>query len=769
MPKVIKTLPLLPLRGITVFPSMITHFDVGREKSLKVIQQAMQQDSELIVVTQKDTTTEDPTAEDLYTVGTIVTIKQVAKLKDPHVKVLIEGKVRAKILNINETECLIAEVEEIPDKEFEDSAESEALIRTISDVFERYAKLSSKLSPDMVYTILGAGNIGDILDLIISNITLETNKKQVILETFEIKDRMYRLVEILEEEINILEIQKNIYTKVKSKIDKSQKEYFLREQLKIITEELGEEDGLKAEVMMYSDKLEQCSIAPEIKEKISKEIERFSKIPSTSPESSVLRTYIETVLELPWNIYTEENKDIKVAKNILEKDHYGLEKIKERIIEYLAVCNFSMCSKVPILCLVGPPGVGKTSIVKSIAEATNRNYVRISLGGIRDEADIRGHRKTYVGAMPGRIINGLKQGKANNPVMLLDEIDKMAGDFRGDPAAALLEILDSAQNSAFRDHYLEVPVDLSKTLFIATANTLTTIPRPLLDRMEIIEVTSYTPLEKLEIAKKYLLPKQLRGHGLSKKQLKLGDDSIKHIIDAYTREAGVRQLERLLGNICRKVITDLLETNKKSIVVNNSKLTAYLGVPKYTYISKNQNPEIGVVRGLAWTSVGGDTLSIEVNTMPGKGQLELTGQMGDVMKESARAAMSYIRSKQDLLGLEDGFYKNKDIHIHIPEGAVPKDGPSAGITMATAILSALTKRPVRDDIAMTGEITIRGRVLPIGGLKEKLLAAKRAGISLVIIPKQNKHNVGELEENILEGLEIKYAETMEDVLKSVFA
>lgn len=763
-----KIIPVMPLKGITVFPNMILHFDVGREKSIKAIEAAMLVDEKILLVTQRESNVQEPKQGDLYSIGTIVNIKQIVKFKPPIIKVLVEGDRRARILEIEEKDYMQAVIEYVEDEKMEDTLETEALIRMIGELFEKYAKLNSRLSIDTVYSILAGNSHGEVIDLIIANIPLETTKKQDILECVDLMGRMYKTIEVLQSEIELLEIQQDIAFKVKENIDKSQKEYYLREQLKVIQEELGEKDGIKADIDSYREKMQELLLEEEIRAKLEKEINRLLKVPTSSPESGLIRTYIDTVLDLPWNTVTTESIDLQKANKILEKDHYGLEKIKQRILEYLAVRKFTKDVEPPILCLVGPPGVGKTSIVKSIAKAMGRNYVRISLGGVRDEAEIRGHRRTYVGALPGRFIAALKQVKSSNPVMLLDEVDKMMGDFRGDPAAALLEVLDSAQNMAFRDHYLEVPIDLSKVLFIATANTLTTVPKPLLDRMEVIDINSYTVEEKLEIAKKHLLPDQLQKHGLNKKQFKIAPKILKEVIESYTRESGVRELDRQLGNLCRKITRELIESELESIVLTTQKVMDYLGTPKYSYDLKNIEPQIGVVRGLAWTSVGGDTLSIEVNIMPGKGHLELTGNMGNVMKESAKAAISYIRSKAQDLGIAEGFYQDIDIHIHIPEGAVPKDGPSAGITMATAIISAVAHKKVRNDIAMTGEVTIRGRVLAIGGLKEKLLAAKRAGIFEVIVPKANEKNILELDKNILENMNIIYAEIMQDVLQYVF-
>lgn len=767
MSQEINVMPVLPLRGITIFPEMVMHFDVGREKSIKAVEVAMKNDELLFAVAQKDADTDEPTQEDLYDVGTIVQIKQMVKISEGQFKVLVKGKSRAKILEIEDAEYMSATVAVIEEERIFDE-NYEALIRSVAEEFERYAKLSPRITEEVLYGILGVKDSVEMIDLIVGHIPVEVDKKQEILGCIDLNERMFKVIQLLTDEIAILSIQKDIYTKVKQNVDKSQKEYYLREQIKVIQEELGDKDGLQADLEKYKNKMAKLEMPQEVKDKLDKELKKLEKIPTASPESASVRTYIEVLLDLPWGTITKENRDLKKANTILNKGHYGLTKVKERVLEYLAVKQLSEDAKAPIICLVGPPGVGKTSIAKSIAEALGRNYVRISLGGVRDESEIRGHRRTYVGAIPGRFVYGLTEAKSMNPLMLLDEVDKMAGDFRGDPAAALLEILDSKQNNSFRDHYLELPLDLSQTVFIATANSLGTIPRPLLDRMEVIEVSSYTELEKLEIAQKYLLPAQLKENALTNKMLKISKANMSYLISHYTKEAGVRGLERTLGKVCRKAAKELVETEAEVISVTSSKLKDYLGAPIFDYIAKNETSEVGIVRGLAWTSVGGDTLSVEVNRMKGKGRLQLTGKMGDVMKESAQAAVSYIRSKADELGVEADFYEKEDLHIHIPEGAVPKDGPSAGITMATAMISALTDRPVKANLAMTGEITIRGRVLPIGGLKEKLLAAKRAQIDLIIVPIDNKKNVDEMEEHTVEGLEIVYAKTMDDVLKHVF-
>ena len=761
-------IPVLPLRGVTIFPEMIMHFDVGREKSVKALEKAMKHDEMILAVAQKDADVDEPQQEDLYTIGTIAQIKQMARIGEGQYKVLVKGTTRARILEIQEDDYISADVEIIADILPEEDIEQEALVRTIGERFEKYAEVNPRITEEVLYGILNLKNSLEMVDIIIGHIVLEVDKKQEILECLDVKERMLKTIKVLEGEIEILSMQKEIMGKVKSRIDQSQKEYFLREQVKVIQEQLGDKDGVLADIEKYEEKMKTLSLPEEVSKKLEREIKKLRNTPSSSPDNGNIRTYIETVLDLPWNQATKENLDLKKANQILSKEHYGLTQIKERVLEYLAVKKLSNEVPAPVICLVGPPGVGKTSIARSIAHATGRNYVRISLGGVRDEAEIRGHRRTYVGAIPGRFVYGLSEAKSNNPLMLLDEIDKMSNDFKGDPSAAILEILDVNQNKGFKDHYLEVPVDLSHVMFVATANTLNGIPKPLLDRMEVIEVGSYTVLEKVEIAQKYLLPAQLEKHHLTKEQVKITKANLRMVIEHYTKEAGVRNLERTIAKICRKAARDMVEQDLSSVQVNAAKIKEYLGASIFEYEEKNKEAEVGIVRGLAWTSVGGDTLSIEVNCMKGKGQLELTGKMGDVMKESAKAAVSYIRSKVSELEIEEEFYLKQDIHIHIPEGAVPKDGPSAGITMATAMISALTGKKVRSDLAMTGEITIRGRVLAIGGLKEKLLAAKRAKINTVIVPMPNKRNVEELEANITEGLEIIYAATMDDVLEHVF-
>lgn len=767
-------IPMLATRGITVFPNMIIHFDVGRKNSIQAIEKAMIDNEKILLVSQKDAKIDEPTPEDLYDFGTIASIKQVLKLSESTVRILVEGENRARVLSYeDEEEYFLVNAKMYMEPEIEAGQEpsesTSALLRVAGDLFEKYSELNSRVTTEMIYNILSIESPGAMADLMIANIPLDVEKKQLVLSILDGEKRLYETIEILQGEVKILSIQKDISSQVRKNIDQNQKEFYLREQLKIIQDELGEKDGVRGEIEAYRERLAEVNPSKEAKEKVEKELDRLLKTSPASPEGGVIRTYIDTVLGLPWNVITKENADMEQAEKVLDEDHYGLEKIKERILEYLAVRVLSPDVTSPILCLVGPPGVGKTSVGSSIARATGRNYVRLSLGGIRDEAEIRGHRRTYIGAMPGRFVQSLTQAGSNNPLMLLDEIDKMSNDFRGDPAAALLEILDSEQNYAFRDHYMEVPVDLSKVLFIATANSTASIPRPLLDRMEIIEVSSYTEPEKVQIAKQYLLPKQLKNHGMTKSQMKINEKRLQIIIRDYTKESGVRKLERILASLCRKVAKRLIDTKRKSLTVNEKMIEELLGIPRYHYEGKSVEPQIGVVRGLAWTSVGGDTLSVEVNTMKGTGKLQLTGQLGNVMKESAKAAMSYIRSQASELGIDPDFYKNTDVHIHIPEGAVPKDGPSAGITMASALISVLTKKPIRNDVAMTGEITLRGRVLPVGGLREKILAAKRAGIVMVIVPFENKKDVTELEENVTEGIELIYAKDMTMVIDNIFA
>ncbi len=762
-----KTLPLLPLRGLTVFPFMTLYFDVGREKSIKALEEAMINDQLIFLVAQKDASTDSPGEEDIYSIGTISKVKQLLKLQGDTIRVLVEGISRAEIKDIVQREpfFVVEVVEGKAEEEFE-ANEVEALKRRLVSVFEDYVKLSGKVSPDTTLTVAELENISQVSDIIANNIPLKVEQKQEILSEFHPLRRIEKLLRIIYQETEILEIEKDINTKVRKQIDKVQKEYYLREQMKAIQNELGDRDGVNGEVEEYKARLEKAGLPEEAEKKVLKELDRLLKMPSGSAEGSVVRTYVDWIFDLPWNKSTEEDINLAKAEEILEQDHYGLTKVKERIIEYLAVQKLKNSLRGPILCLVGPPGVGKTSIAKSIAKALNRNYVRISLGGVKDESEIRGHRRTYVGSMPGRIISALKQAGSNNPLILLDEIDKMSSDFRGDPASAMLEVLDAEQNFAFRDHYLELPFNLSHALFLTTANSLETIPRPLLDRMEVISLSSYTEEDKANIAMKYLLPKQIELNGLTPKNIKIDEETVRDIINYYTREAGVRNLEREIGSVCRKVAKTIVSENKRVVTVTKSNLEKYLGIKKYRYDFANEKDEVGIATGLAWTPVGGDTLSIEVNLMNGNGKLELTGHLGDVMKESARAAMSYIRSKCKELKINENFYEKNDIHIHVPEGAIPKDGPSAGITLATAMVSALSGIPVDRKIAMTGEITLRGRVLPIGGLKEKVLAAHRAGIETIILPIDNKKDIDEIPENVRNSLKFICAADMKTVLKN---
>jgi ATP-dependent Lon protease len=759
-------MPLLALRGLTIFPDMIIHFDVNRKKSVNALEKAMVDDQLIFLVSQKEAQNDEPSPEDLYDVGTVARIKQLIKLPRNIVRVLVEGIDRAEIEEIIQEEpYYIAEIiQKIVLESDEHDPEEEALIRSAYEMIELYSKTNSKLGQDTLLQLLGINHIGKLADQIATNLSLTLEHKQRILEEIEPKDRLKVAIGILENEIEIIKLKNDIQHQVKEKIDKNQKEYYLREQLKVIQEELGDRYNIEEEIEQYKKALGELKAPKEVKEKIEKEIFRLNKIPSGSSEGVVARNYIETVLELPWNKSTKEFKDIHKAEEVLNSDHFGLEKVKERVLEYLAVRQLTPQTASPILCLVGPPGTGKTSIARSIAKSLNRSFVRLSLGGVRDEAEIRGHRRTYVGALPGRLVQGLKQAGTKNPLMLLDEIDKMSSDFRGDPSAALLEVLDAEQNDKFRDHYIELPIDLSQVLFVATANTIQTIPRPLLDRMEIIEVHSYTENEKLHIAMTHLLPKQISKHGLNDTQIQITKEALGRLIREYTRESGVRTLERKIGQVCRKVAKEVLASKKESVKITERNLQKYLGIPLYTYTKRLEEDEIGIARGLAWTAFGGDTLSIEVNMMPGNGKFELTGQLGDVMKESAKAGISFIRSKAESLGIDPKFYKEKDLHIHIPEGAVPKDGPSAGITMALAMISALTGKPIKATVAMTGEITLRGRVLPVGGLKEKILAAKRAGIEKVLLPKRNEKDVMEISKEIKRGLEIEFVESMDQVI-----
>ena len=767
--KIEHELPLIPLRGLAIFPYMILNFDIGREISLKALDQAMLADELVFLTSQKAAEVDEPTEDDFYHVGTICKVKQMIKLPGDTVRVLVEGISRGKIKEVsNEEGYFKATIEEIAydDENAEEDIEVEALVRNVFDAFEEYINIGNRVSPEILISLGEIENVDRFIDTIAANIYLKPEQKQEVLEEFDIKKRLELIYKTLLEEIDILKIEKKITLRVKKQMNKVQKEYYLREQLKAIQKELGEEEDINSEADEYRAKLKKIKAPKETKEKISKEIDKFSRISPMSPDVSVLRGYLDNIFSLPWNNETRDKLDIEKAKEILDNEHYGLEKVKERILEYLAIRTLSKSLKGPIICLVGPPGVGKTSIAKSIANSLGRKFVRISLGGVRDEAEIRGHRRTYVGAIPGRIINGIKEAKTKNPVFLLDEIDKMSADYKGDPSAAMLEVLDPEQNKDFVDHYLEVPFDLSKILFVTTANSLGTIPRPLLDRMEIIEVSGYIEEEKLNIANKYLLPKQIKEHGLAPGFVKINEETMREIIGSYTREAGVRNLERTIGKICRKAAKKYVEDKSlEEIVINKSDLDDYLGKNKYRHQLAGTKPEVGVVTGLAWTSVGGETLTVEVNVVKGKGQIVLTGKLGDVMKESARTGISYIRSIADKFDIDPDFYQNKDIHIHLPEGAVPKDGPSAGITMALAVLSALTNIPVRNDVAMTGEITLRGRVLAVGGVREKLLAAHRSGITKVLLPKECEADLDEIPENVKEKMEFVLVDHMDQVLE----
>ncbi len=758
-------MPLIPLRGLSVFPYMVLHFDVGRDRSIKALEEAMIKDQKIFLTTQKDIDVDLPEEGDFYTIGTICKIKQMLKLPGDAIRVLVEGLSRASIEEILQDEPYFKASIQVYDEEDEKDKETEALMRACVNAFERYISVSNRVSPDVMVSVSTIEQPGRFADTLASHMVLKTDQKQQIIEAITAKERLEVIYEMLLSEIEILEVEKDINDKVRSQINQLQKEYYLREQLKVIREELGEDHSGDSEVDEMRAALKKLKATKKVKEKIEKEISRLSKMSPSSAESNVIRTYVNTILELPWNKHTKDTLDLGKARQILDEDHHGLKSVKERVLEYLAIRELTQSMKGPIICLVGPPGVGKTSIAKSIARSLNRKFVRMSLGGVRDEAEIRGHRRTYIGAIPGRIINGIKEAGTRNPVILFDEIDKLASDFRGDPASALLEVLDPEQNKDFTDHYLEVPFDLSKVLFVTTANSLNTIPRPLLDRMEIIRISGYTEEEKLQIAKKYLVPKQLKEHGLDSDNLKLSDSTLREIINKYTRESGVRELERQIASVCRKAATRIVEEKVESVRINTTNLNKALGVAKYRHDVIDKENQIGIVTGLAWTAVGGETLSIEVTPMKGKGKLVLTGQMGNVMKESAQAGISYLRSISDKFDMPEDFHENLDIHIHIPEGAIPKDGPSAGITMATAVLSALSQIPVNREVAMTGEITLRGRVLPIGGLKEKALAAKRAGIKKVLFPYDNIKDLEDIDDKVKKVMEFVPVKNMDEVLE----
>ena len=765
MDEMIRTLPMIPLRGLTVLPLMIVNFDISREKSIRAVEAAMEQDQTIFLVTQRDPEENQPGIDGLYHTGTVAKIKNIAKLPKNIVRVMVEGVGRGHLLAMQEGAGYLlgqAEISEEEKTQFDELTKT-AMVRALQDLLGRYGQINQKFGKDMMQQLMTISDVETLVAEAGAHLPLFYEERQRILDAENFSDRYDALCTVIANEAEIIQIRNELQQKVKERVDKNQKEYILREQLKVIQQELGE-DTLLTDVENYKKQAEALTASDEVKKKIIKEAEHLKSLGGSSAESSVLRGYIETLLELPWDKVSKDNQDLKNAARVLDEDHYGLEKVKERVLEFLAVRTLTNGGDSPILCLAGPPGTGKTSIARSIARALDKKYVRISLGGVRDEAEIRGHRRTYVGAMPGRLANGLKQAGVKNPLMLLDEIDKVSSDYKGDTASALLEVLDSEQNCRFRDHYVELPLDLSEVLFIATANDLHAIPRPLLDRMEIIEVSSYTANEKFHIAKEHLIPKQMEANGIEKGKLSIQGGALRKIINNYTKEAGVRNLERMIGRICRKTARAIMEEGKKKVTVTAKNLSDFLGKEHFNYLMANRKDEIGIARGLAWTQVGGDTLQIEVNVMPGKGELLLTGQLGDVMKESAQAGITYIRSVAEGYKVKPEFFQENDIHVHIPEGAVPKDGPSAGITMATAILSAIIREPVRADLAMTGEITLRGRVLPIGGLKEKLLAAKYAKIKEVLVPAENKPDVQELDKEITDGLTITFVSSMKEVL-----
>ncbi len=765
-----RMLPVLPLRGLTAFPDMLIHFDVGRAMSIKALEAAMKDGQWIFLTAQKDLKTDRPTADDLYEVGTICIIKQILRLPGDNIRVLVEGKDRARALHYQKSEdggeCLKAQVEVLYDiLPLGGERREQALVRTVQNRFEEYAALAPRLSSDVALTVAAGGNAGYLADYIAQNIPIDFSVKQEVLEELNVNRRLTFLIRLLTEETEILRIEGDIQEQIKAAIDKNQKDYYLREQIKVIQSELGEQD-VSAEAEEYREKIEKLGLPEESASKLRKETERLAKMSGSSAEAGVIRTYLDTVLELPWKTSTRPRHDLERAQKILDRDHYGLEKVKERILEFMAVKTLAPDLKGQVLCLVGPPGVGKTSIARSIAEAMNRKYTRMSLGGVRDEADIRGHRKTYIGAMPGRIIAALRQAGSRNPLILLDEIDKMGNDFRGDPASAMLEVLDTEQNNAFRDHYIEIPFDLSDVLFVTTANDLSTVPRPLLDRMEVIELSSYTAEEKLHIAHDHLLPKQIKKHGLKGTQLIVPEETLSAVISGYTREAGVRRLEQVIAKLCRKAAKKIADGSAKRVTIHPADLEAYLGAPKFKEDNVSKEDEVGIVNGLAWTSVGGEMLQVEVAAVPGTGKIEITGNLGKVMEESAKAAVTFVRSRAEMLRIDPNFYKNTDIHIHFPEAAIPKDGPSAGITMATAIISALTGAPVRHEVAMTGEVTLRGRVMPIGGLREKTMAAYRAGIRTIIIPKDNQVDLEEVEQVVKDHVQFVIAAHMDTVMET---
>ena len=763
-------LPLIPLRGLMVFPHMVLHFDVGRARSVAALEQAMMEDQQVFLVAQRDGDVEEPAMEDLCQVGTVAQIRQVLNLPGDTIRVLVEGQKRAILRAITQEEPFWTADVEAPAQDVPDTPETEAMVRTTHELFEEYARASMRVSGETLRSVSEVDKPDQLADIIAANVLTRVEDRQAILEEIDVERRLETLCGILVRETELAGIEKQVQSRLKKQIDKNQKDYYLREQIKAIQEELGDRDETYVDDLRK--KVAETPLNDEAREKANKELDRLTRMAPGTPEIAISRTYVEWILDLPWGKTTTDNLDLKRARRILDEDHYAMEKVKERVIEYLAVrrmkerASADGALKGPILCFVGPPGVGKTSIVKGIARAVGRKFVQMSLGGVRDEAEIRGHRRTYVGAIPGRIIAGMKQAGTMNPVFLFDEIDKMSHDFRGDPASAMLEVLDGEQNAAFRDHYMELPFDLSKVMFITTANTMDTIPAPLLDRMEVIEVPSYTEEEKLQIAKRHLLPKQTKEHGLPPKSVRVSDAAMKHIIEGYTREAGVRTLSRTIARVVRKAAVEMLDEDKETVSVNPQVVEKYLGAPRFLREAPEKQPQVGVVNGLAYTTVGGETLAVECATMQGTGQVQLTGQLGDVMKESARAALSWVRAHAEEFHLDPDFHKNLDIHIHVPEGAVPKDGPSAGVTMATALVSALTGRKVRQDVAMTGEITLRGRVLPIGGVKEKLLAAYRAGIKVILLPRENQKDLEDVPAHVLEQFQIIPAENIGDVLQT---